>query len=204
MVTMTKTDREPGRTTGAKRTVIAKRAVLGGIAAGLVFGAAACGNAVAGSGGSAASKPPSVNPGGPMVPASTSAHSALCSATPHMTRLTFTRTLSVPSHERQTLPLGFTIRDPATVRQVATLLCALPPMPPGMMSCPNLNGGSYQLFFVAGGRAFKAVDVQLSGCRTVSGLGKIRTWARSAHFGQELSQQLGKHAPLRSLEPPPA
>lgn len=198
MVTMTKTDREPGRT---KRTVAAKRAVLGGIAAGLLFGAAACGNAVAGSG---ASKPPSVNPGGPMAPASTSAHSALCAAAPHMTRLTFTRTLSVPAHERQTLPLGFTIRDPATVRQVATLLCALPPMPPGMMSCPNLNGGSYQLFFVAGGRSFKAVDVQLSGCRTVSGLGKIRTWARSPHFSQALGQQLGKHAPLRSLEPPPA
>lgn len=198
MVTMTKTDSEPGRT---KRTGAARRAVLGGIAAGLVFGAAACGNAVAGSG---ASKPPSVNPGGPMGPASTSARSALCAAVPHMTRLTFTRTLSVPAHERQTQPLGFTIRDPATVRQVATLLCALPPMPPGMMSCPNLNGGSYQLFFVAGGRSFKAVDVQLSGCRTVSGLGKIRTWARSPHFSQMLGQQLGKHAPLRSLEPPPA
>jgi hypothetical protein len=200
MVTLTRTDRK------ARRPAAAKRAVLGGIAAGLVLGAAACGSAVAGSAGSGAAKSPSskVNPGGPMVPASVPAHSALCAAIPHMSRLAFTRALSAPSHVRETLPLGFTIKDAAAVRQVATLLCGLPSMPPGFMSCPNLNGGSYQLFFVAGGRSFKAVDVQLSGCRTVTGLGTTRTWARSPRLGQQLSQALGKHYSLKGLEPPPA
>jgi hypothetical protein len=193
--------------TKSRRPVPARRAVLGAIAAGLVLGTAACGSAVAGQSNPAnpdtkSTRGSQVNPGGPLLPAT---RSAVCAAIPQLSRLTFTRTLQgVPSRDREVLPLGFTLRDPAAVRQVATLLCGLPTMPPGMMSCPNLNGGSYQIFFVAPGKSFKSVAVQLSGCRTVTGLGLTRTWARSPHVEDQLAQLFAKHHPLHGLEPPPA
>jgi hypothetical protein len=189
----------------------ARRAALGGITAGLMIGLAACGTTVAGTGTGApgpASHPPAVgaaaqpsvsgvNPGGVMIGAPPAKDTALCRALPKLTRMTFLRSTRPPSlHVREVLPAGFTIKDRATVRQLATLLCGLPAVPPGQMTCPNDMGASYRLFFVAGTRSFDEVTVELSGCRVVTGLGPPRSWSTSTALEQALSQHFGIHFPL--------
>ena len=89
-------------------------------------------------------------------------------------------------HLREVLPAGFTIKDRATVRQLAALLCALPAVPPGHMACPNDMGASYRMYFVAGGREFGVV----------TGLGPPRSWSTSTALQQALSQHFGIHFPL--------
>jgi hypothetical protein len=186
----------------------ARRAALGGITGGLMIGLAACGTTVAGTGTaasgpalhrSAAAQPSAagVNPGGVMIGPGTAKDTALCRAVPKLTRMTFMRSTAPPGlHVRQVLPAGFTIRDRATVRQLATLLCALPAVPPGRMMCPNDMGASYRLFFVAGARSFHEVTVELTGCRVVIGMGPPRSWSTSTTLQQALSQHFGIHFPL--------
>jgi hypothetical protein len=181
----------------------ARRAALGGVAAGLAVGLAACGSAVAGAGSPAkahdtpAPTATGINPGGPMVPASMSKPVALCGEIPHLTLVTIGRSSPLPSeHVREVIPNGYTVRDAATVRQLATLLCALPRMPAGGMSCPDLVGGTYRMSFAAARRSFTPVVVQLSGCRVVTGLGPVRSWARSAQIEEVLSQGFKDHLML--------
>jgi len=189
----------------------ARRAALGGITAGLMIGLAACGTTVAGAGTAAsgpASHPPSVgaaaqpsvsgvNPGGVMIGTGSAKDTALCRAVPKLTRMTFLRSTMPPGlHMREVLPAGSTIKDRATVRQLATLLCALPAVPPGQMTCPNDMGASYRLFFVAGTRGFNEVTVALTGCRVVTGLGPALSWSTSTALEQALSQHFGIHFPL--------
>jgi hypothetical protein len=184
----------------------ARRAALGGIAAGLMIGLAACGTTVAGAGTAASGAPASralaatpsvsgVNPGGVMIGAPPK-HAALCRAVPALTRMTFMLSAKPPSlHVREVLPAGFPIRNRATVRQLAGLLCGLPAVPPGQMTCPNDMGGSYRMFFFAGGRAFGEVTVELTGCRVVTGLGPPRSWSTSTALEQALSQHFGIRSP---------
>lgn len=187
----------------------AGRAALGVIAASLVMGLAACGSAAAGAAGAAkpakpASATPSkteIIPGGPMMPAS-SKHVLLCRQIPKLTRVTVTRTPGspLPLHRvHEVLPTGFTIRNAATVRRIATMLCALPTLPGGFISCPDLVRSSFVLFFSAPGKAIAPVGVQYSGCRVVSGLGPARTWASSAAMQHEVSMGFGD--PFRLIPP---
>jgi hypothetical protein len=99
-------------------------------------------------------------------------------------------------HVREVLPAGFPIRDMATVRQLATLLCALPVVRPGRMMCPNNTGASYRLFFTAGSRGFPVVNVEVSGCRVVLGLGPPRSWSTATALEQALARHFGIHFPL--------
>jgi len=181
--------------------------MLGGAAATLILGIAACGSTVAGAGtaggggtpaaGPAATPTPTgVNPGGVMIPAA-SRHVALCRAIPELTRMTYvlsSRPLS--AHLREALPAGATLKDAATVRRMAMLLCALPAVPGSPMMCPNMIGGSYRLFFAAQRRDFPPAEIQLSGCRTVTGLGPARSWSASGSLEQALTQHFGIHFPL--------
>ena len=192
----------------------AGRAALGVIAASLVLGLAACGNAVTVSGGPVMGAPPKsaeanraytqprksappagqIIPGGPMMPAS-SKHVLLCREIPKLTRMTVTRTpgAALPLHHvREVLPAGFIIRNAATVQRIATMLCVLPGLPRGFISCPDLVGGSFRLFFSAPGQAIPSVGIQYSGCRVVSGLGPPRTWASSAAMQHEVSAGFGE------------
>src|SRR5262249_40384910 len=151
------------------------------------------GTAVAGPGGPATAahatrrpSPGAVNPGGVMIPASAPARATMCRAIPKLTRMTFMRSTRPPNlHVREVLPAGFTIRDPATVRELAALLCALPPVPAGQLMCPNNVGGTYRLF--------PQVVAEMSGCRLVIGLGVPRSWSASAAPEQALAQHLGVH-----------
>jgi len=184
----------------------AGRAALGVIAGSLVLGLTACGSAAAGAGSPAIANPavgrPSkatspagqINPGGPMMPAS-SKHVLLCREIPKLTRMTVTRTpgAALPLHHvREVLPAGFIIRNAATVQRIATMLCVLPGLPRGFISCPDLVGGSFRLFFSAPGQAIPSVGIQYSGCRVVSGLGPPRTWASSAAMQHEVSAGFGE------------
>lgn len=186
-------------------------AAVGGIAASLMIVLAACGNTVAGAGtggsGASAGSPaarattqPSagaVNPGGAMIPASALARLAMCREIPKLTRMTFLLSTEPANlHVREVLPRGFTIRDVATVRQLATLLCALPRVPAGTLMCPNMVGASYRMFFFADSRAFPQLVVGMSGCRVVTGLGPPRTWSASTALEQALARHFGIHFPL--------
>ena len=86
------------------------------------------------------------------------------------------------------------MREPLSVRHLATALCGLPRAPRGPVSCPADFGGSFRLAFAAGGRPFPPVTVQVSGCRVVTGLGPART-GRSAAFWRTLGKDLGFKLP---------
>ena len=199
-----------GRPKGA-----ARQAALGGIAASLIIGLAACGNTVAGPGaaGPGATAPGSaaraaratarpsagaVNPGGVRIPANATAQAAVCREIPRLTRVSLMLSIRPPSnlHVREALPDGFTIRDPATVRQLATQLCALPRVPAGQLMCPRMTGASYRLFFFAGNRAFPRVAVGMSGCRVVTGLGAARSWSSSTALRLALARYFAMHFPV--------
>jgi hypothetical protein len=198
-----------GRPNGA-----ARQAALGGIAASLMIGLAACGNTVAGpgaagtgatapgspAGGARATASPSagaVNPGGVRIPANATARVAMCREIPRLTRMTFMLSpRPTDLHVREVLPHGFTIRDPATVRQLAMQLCALPRVPAGQLMCPNMTGASYRLFFFAGNRALPRIVVGMSGCRVVTGLGAPRSWSASTALEHALAQHFGIHFPV--------
>lgn len=204
--------RPPGRTPHGRPVGAARRAALGGIAAGLMIGLAACGSTVAGTGtsasggpakhaptagGAAQPSPSGINPGGVMIGPGPAKDVALCRAIPKLTRMVFMLSGKPPSlHLREVLPAGFPVRDRATVRQIATLLCGLPVVPAGQMMCPNNMGASYRMFFAAGGRGFGPVTVEMTGCRVVTGLGPPRSWSTSTALQQALSQRFGIHFPV--------
>jgi hypothetical protein len=186
----------------------ARRVALGGIAASVLIGLAACGSTVAGAGsadtrpGTAKTASTKINPGGTVRPRAPVQHVLLCTEIPKLTRMVFTRMPLPPDrHVREALPDAATVRDPAAVRRIATILCGLPTVPVGMMTCPNMAGGSYSLFFAAPGRAIPVVGLQYSGCRVVTGLGRPRTWATSKPLQQALSQGLGAQFRLPSPLP---
>lgn len=149
------------------------------VAAALVLGAC----------GSAGGRP------GPSRPAS-SAHPTLCGSVPTLDRLVVRRSDAIPqNHMRFSFPAEVTVTDAAKVRAAARALCALPEMPTGAISCPADFGIVYQLAFFAGGRAFPAVEVDATGCQTVSGLGHVRWVARSPEFWLTLGGAMGLSSP---------
>lgn len=173
------------------------RAALATIAAGALVALVACGGAVAGShSGSAGGHGAAPVPGG-----KASAGVALCMDLPHLTSVAVSRTVTL--HALQpglVLPRGITVRKPHLVRDLATALCELPKMPRGPVNCPAQFAGSLQLAFAAGGRPFRPVAVQTSGCRIVSGLGPART-VPSLTFWRTLGKDLGVKLPRGMSQP---
>ncbi|HEV2376729.1 MAG TPA: hypothetical protein VGS19_31710 [Streptosporangiaceae bacterium] len=168
-------------------------AAAGLAAVGLVTGLSACGSAAAGAashgaGGHAAA--------GTAAHRTTGVHAAtagsLCSQTASLDTVTVTRTLGLRP-VREPLPTGFTIRDAAAVRSLARALCALPVVPAGVLHCPADFGGSFRLVFARAGHPFPAVSVATTGCRTVTGLGRARWWAKTAGFWPVMGRALSAH-----------
>jgi hypothetical protein len=108
----------------------------------------------------------------------------LCPSVAHLDRLVLTRRGGFAANRgRSPLPPQATVTDPARVRAAARALCALPTMPAGIYNCPADSGISYNLVFWAGTVRFRAVDIDASGCQTVTGLGRRVRWAaRSTSF----------------------
>ena len=162
----------------------AARGALALIAAGGLIGLTACGGTVAGG----AAPPTGASGSTETAPAVTaSAGVPLCSAAGKVDRV-----VAIPggSHIRALLPGGITIRDAARVRALAAALCALPPMQPGL-HCEAATGGAFRLTFAAGNQGFRPVGVQLTGCRSVTGLGPARSWSRSPQLGPLLTRTVG-------------
>jgi hypothetical protein len=155
------------------------RGLLVAATGGLLAGVAACGSTATGSGSHPATS------GSPA-----SATAPLCANAAHLDRVVVTLRPGLPgSRVHQLQPGGVTVTDPARVRAVASALCGLPRMPHGVVNCPLDTGGGYRLFFSAGGRTFPPVMVEATGCRSVTGLGPVRT--ASGSFWTTLHKELG-------------
>jgi len=105
---------------------------------------------------------------------------------------------------RTAFPSGSVAIGPSGARAVARALCALPVMPPGIMSCPaQFPGTSYQLRFAAAGRSLPPVTIQATGCATVTGAGRVRQ-ATSARFWRVLAMAAGLSPPGQGVFSAPA
>jgi hypothetical protein len=179
---------KPAATVGRRSGPLgaAARWVLAVIAVSAVIVLAACGSTAAGGAG----HPASAGAGHSTSPAGAAGASAgvpLCAAAPTVDRVV----ASLPAgHLRETLPRGITITDAPQVRALAAALCALPPMPAGLQ-CPADFGGMFRLVFAAGGRSFRPIRIQTSGCRAVTGIGPARSWSRSPRLSQLLTRTVG-------------
>ena len=174
--------------------------ILAGVAATAVLGLAACGSAVAGgtahSGGNHAAKKSALQPGGTMIPASKSTGVTACAHIPSLVRVTFVRTSGMVASKRMPQASPIVVTDPAAVRRLATILCGLPPQGSMVMSCPADFGTGYRLAFATSQQGFSLVTVHTSGCRIVSGLGEVRSWARSPQLGQVVRQTVDSGSAL--------
>jgi hypothetical protein len=185
MVSPSKPKGMAGRTGG--QAGVAARSALALIAAGALIGLTACGASAGASGSTGPGSAGTTGSAGPSAAASASAGVPLCAAAGKVDRV-----VAIPpgSHARALLPGGITIRDAARVRALAAALCALPPMPPGLR-CEAATRGTFRLTFAAGDQGFRPVGVQLSGCRSVTGLGPARSWSGSPRFGPLLTRTVG-------------
>ena len=168
--------------------------------AGLVIAAAAsaatvavgCGSQVATTTSATQSAHPSGSPGGiiPGGPMSTGA--ALCSNQAAVTRLVVRRATALPqNHLHFTFPARVTVSSPARARAVAGMVCGLPGVPHGPMSCPAGWGVSYRLSFAAGSKTFPVVTAGADGCGVVTGAGPARWTARVPGFLTVLAHAMG-------------
>jgi hypothetical protein len=167
-----------------------RRAALVITAAGALTAIAACGSGgaaghSASAGGMAARTP---TPGG------RAAQPALCMAIPKLTSMAERPTTTLHGFEpSQVLPGGVVVRNRVFVRDLAAVLCRLPPAPRALVNCPARLGGRLRLEFNAEGRRFPPVFVQLSGCRVVRGFSLAR--APSAALWRALTKALGFRLP---------
>jgi hypothetical protein len=156
--------------------VAASRTALGTIAMGAFIAVAACGNSVAGHPASAGGPDAT-----PMAGSEASAGVALCTHMSKLTSVAVRRMMTLHVLEPDlVLPLGTTIREPRLVRGLAAALCGLPRSRGARLNCPPHFAGSLRLVFAAGGRLFRPVTVQVSGCGVVAGLGPTRRVPSSA------------------------
>jgi hypothetical protein len=169
--------------------------------AGLVIAAAAsaatvaagCGSQVATTTSATQSAHPSGSPGGiiPGGPMSTGS-AALCSNQAAVTRRVVRRVTALPqNHLHFTFPAGVTVSSPARARAVAGMVCGLPGVPHGPMSCPAGWGVSYRLSFAAGSKTFPVVTAGADGCGVVTGAGPARWTARVPGFLTVLAHAMG-------------
>jgi hypothetical protein len=143
---------------------------------------AACGSVAApGSGGAVAAAAH-----GKAVPAQL----ALCASPATADRVVIARSPTASMIQPQHVELGAqtTVTHPVRVRALAQALCALPKMAAGIVNCPALLIGHYQLSFTAAARHLPVVTIQESGCKTVTGLGPARTVSRSPGFWPVLAR----------------
>ena len=159
---------------------MAARIAQGLIAGAALMGLAACGSVSAGSAG----HPPSANASSSKASAAaagTSAGGSLCTDGRSADRVVVSRTASARA---------VTLRGATQVQAVVAALCALPLVPAGQ-HCAAASAGSIRLVFATGPRAFPAVTVHESGCRSVTGMGATRSWSGSSQLGALLDEAVG-------------
>jgi hypothetical protein len=184
----------------------ATRGLLAGTAVGAVLGLAACGSAVAGgtahSGSTTSGKkasamqPNTIQPGGTMIPAGSGTKFSICTHVNSLVRVMVVRQSGMVKLGRMPQVTPIMLKDPARVRQLASQLCGLPPQEASVMNCPANFGTAYRFAFASTTQTFQLVTVQTSGCRTVSGLGQARSWARSPRLSQVIRQTVDSGSAL--------
>jgi len=167
------------------RTVLA-RTVLAGTALAAAAGLAACASGPSGGAGHPAADG-TTRASAPAAAASASAGVPLCVDARRVDQVLVRLTGSQP---RAMLPREHTVTGAARVQALATALCGLPPAARGR-GCPPPRPGSLLLLFTAGGRGYRPVRIQDSGCASVLGVGPARRWAWSARPGRLLSNAVG-------------
>jgi hypothetical protein len=130
----------------------------------------------------------------------TAAEAAVCAEPTHeqawpspvspIDRVSITRIVTEPNHERFTFPADITITGFQRARSVARALCELPVMPPGVYNCPADLGISYRLGLVTTDHTLISVDLDATGCEQVYGLGH-RWTATSPGFWSLLANAAG-------------
>jgi type IV pilus biogenesis protein CpaD/CtpE len=173
---------------------LTRTALLIAAAAGAATVAAGCGSQVATTTSATRSASPStaspggIIPGGPVSKGSV----ALCSKQAGVTRLVVSRVSALPqNHLHFAFPAGITVSSPARARAVAGMVCGLPAVPQGAMSCPADWGVSYRLQFAAGSASFPVVTARAGGCGVVTGAGPARWPARVPGFWTVLAHAMG-------------
>ena len=132
--------------------------------------------------------PGGIDPGGPV----STGGAALCSKQAAVTRLVVSRVSALPqNHFHFAFPAGVTVSSPERARAVAAMVCGLPPMSHGVMSCPADWGVSYRLSFAAGSESFPVVTAGAGGCGVVSGAGPVRRTASGPGFWTVLAHAMG-------------
>ena len=117
------------------------------------------------------------------------ASTSLCRSIGQVDRLVVRRVDELPqNHIHFSFPAVTVVTEAASVQDVAKVVCALPRIPMGVMSCVVDLGIYYRLSFTAADRELPTVVVDATGCQTVlgsarsAGLQVLRTsgagWAR--------------------------
>ena len=96
-----------------------------------------------------------------------------------------------PNGIRFSFPAVSVVTEVASVQDVAKVVCALPRIPIGFMSCAIDLGIRYRLGFTAPDETFPAVVVSATGCETVRGIGPIRWVGTSPEFWHRLGTAMG-------------
>jgi hypothetical protein len=119
----------------------------------------------------------------------TATAAGLCAAVSEVDALTVRRGGAWPvNHLRFRFPRQIMVTRPQQAQAVARAVCALPPMPRGVVACPADFGNSYRLEFAAAGRRLAVVTVDPGGCERVVGAGPARWAEKSAGFWTVLSR----------------
>lgn len=117
----------------------------------------------------------------------------LCQVIPRVDRLIVTR--HAPGNQFHfTFPAVVTVTNAAAARAVAASACALPDAPKGAQACPVEFAVSYHLVFAVRGEkgmGGEAIDVNPTGCQSVTGLGTVREAMSSIAFFRLLGSAMG-------------
>ena len=117
----------------------------------------------------------------------------LCQVIPRVDRLIVTR--HAPAKQFHfTFPAVVTVTNSAAARAVATSACALPDAPPYAQPCPSGFAISYHFVFAVRGEkgmGGEAMDMNPTGCQSVTGLGTVREAGSHPAFYQLLGNAMG-------------
>jgi hypothetical protein len=161
---------------------------------------AGCGSIPASSTGATSAASPKASPSPSVSPGAAATQTALCRRTATVTSLVITRIHPrlVPQVQAA-VPNQVSVTSPARARAAARALCALPSLPHGVFSCPNLTiGSTYLLSFTADGRRLPAVSIEATGCEVVTGVGAARWAAKSPGFWRALATAANLSPPGRT------
>jgi hypothetical protein len=116
----------------------------------------------------------------------------LCADAGAVNRLTVSRMNTLPANSpRFSFPATVAVSDAAQARAVARALCALQPLPRGVVACPADLGITYRLDFATSERSLPPVSIRAGGCEGVSGAGPTRWSIRTPAFWTVLGTAMG-------------